>query len=521
MTRFCKLIPCALGFWAFAFGGNIFDHCLPASQCFAQEKEQGSEQKTEEETPPEDQSTGENTTTSDAQEKLSALVQQMVQDGDIRDARELVNKFIAENDLEEIETVGMQQNFALLLAGFSRAQNNREIFKTLNQLFEFQMQKLESGDMEVQISGSLQPMAAVAQSINKLDEFKERLQQAVAAYEPLTKDSPENQVVMQFAFLRSMEAQIKMRDGDREGAIAMLQEQHESLKALFAKSEEDELVLAVYGRSLINLMRASDDNAEIEPLYAEHQKIYRKRIEEKPDNISHNTQYLSALMFWGSRISQDDPETAIEMVTEGEGLIAKLEEANADAARAVPALKQGLARLKRRCEGQLVVNGLIDKPAPEFDAETWQNGDELTADNLKGKVVMLDFWAVWCGPCIRTFPKLKQLHADYHDQGLEIVGVTRHYGFGWDEERKAPRREQGIDGDAENDSIVAFMKNYELPYPTMVTPAESTMNTEFGVTGIPHVVLIGRKGNIRLIKVGAGEETSKEIEAKIKELLAE
>ena len=62
----------------------------------------------------------------------------------------------------------------------------------------------------------------------------------------------------------------------------------------------------------------------------------------------------------------------------------------------------------------------------------WVNGKPLTDNDLKGKVVLVDFWAVWCGPCIATFPHLREWHDKYADMGFEIIGYTSYYKrFDW------------------------------------------------------------------------------------------
>src|SRR2546426_8169567 len=73
---------------------------------------------------------------------------------------------------------------------------------------------------------------------------------------------------------------------------------------------------------------------------------------------------------------------------------------------------------------------LVGKPAPEITGDFALNGKPVKLADLKGKVVLLDFWAVWCGPCIATFPHLREWNKDYKDKGLEVVGVTSYYGFG-------------------------------------------------------------------------------------------
>ena len=67
---------------------------------------------------------------------------------------------------------------------------------------------------------------------------------------------------------------------------------------------------------------------------------------------------------------------------------------------------------------------MVGKPAPEFPKDaTWLNGQGLTWEALRGKVVILDFWADWCGPCRNALPKLSQLHEAREANGLAIIGV--------------------------------------------------------------------------------------------------
>src|SRR5262249_55495959 len=79
---------------------------------------------------------------------------------------------------------------------------------------------------------------------------------------------------------------------------------------------------------------------------------------------------------------------------------------------------------------------LVGKPAPDFPTPDFAlNGKPASLAGLKGKVVLLVFWAVWCGPCIATFPHLRDWSKEYKDKGLEIVGVTPYYEtFGFDKD---------------------------------------------------------------------------------------
>src|SRR4051794_9012960 len=74
-------------------------------------------------------------------------------------------------------------------------------------------------------------------------------------------------------------------------------------------------------------------------------------------------------------------------------------------------------------------NPLIGKPAPEIPAgDVNINGKAMKLSEFKGKVVLVDFWAVWCGPCIAGMPTLREWQDEYKDKGLVILGVTELEG---------------------------------------------------------------------------------------------
>src|SRR5690606_29366701 len=116
-----------------------------------------------------------------------------------------------------------------------------------------------------------------------------------------------------------------------------------------------------------------------------------------------------------------------------------------------------IAQIESSIEQTIRMNALIGQDAvyPE-NMQAWVNGEEQTPESLKGKVILLDFFAVWCGPCIATFPHLKQWHDDYSDQGFEIIGVTNYYEYGWDAEANRPKREPGLEQKAEEEALGQF-----------------------------------------------------------------
>jgi len=169
---------------------------------------------------------------------------------------------------------------------------------------------------------------------------------------------------------------------------------------------------------------------------------------------------------------------------------------------------------------------LIGKPAPPIAAGDFAlNGKPTTLADLKGKVVLLDFWAVWCGPCRATFPHLKEWNKEYKSKGLEIVGITTYYQlFGFDKTAGTLTREkEKLSKPQEQAMLKTFAAHYELPYRLMLIPQEEIKKVyqDYKVRGIPEAVLIDRQGKVRLVKVGSGEANAKALEAMIQKLLDE
>ena len=137
--------------------------------------------------------------------------------------------------------------------------------------------------------------------------------------------------------------------------------------------------------------------------------------------------------------------------------------------------------------------------------------------------MLLDFWAVWCGPCVASFPHLKEWNAEYKDKGLEIIGVTTYFEQVGFEKGKLVKAKEKMTTGQEQDMLKDFSAHHKLPYRLMALPKDEAKEffKEYKVAGIPQVVLIDRKGIVRFVKVGAGEDAAKAIGGKIKELIAE
>jgi thiol-disulfide isomerase/thioredoxin len=127
---------------------------------------------------------------------------------------------------------------------------------------------------------------------------------------------------------------------------------------------------------------------------------------------------------------------------------------------------------------------LIGQPAPELSIKEWRNSSPLTLAELKGKVVLLEFWATWCKPCEQMFPKIKEFHRGYAEQGLEVLALTRYFmAYGGTPEAKSQ----------ELILIEEFTEKHAIEFPVGVAEDESTQDA-YGATALPMFALIDRNG---------------------------
>ncbi|MFC2117440.1 TlpA family protein disulfide reductase [Bacteroidota bacterium] len=145
-------------------------------------------------------------------------------------------------------------------------------------------------------------------------------------------------------------------------------------------------------------------------------------------------------------------------------------------------------------------DSLLNKPAPELIVAKWYNGNFGRIKNNTGKVILLDYWATWCKPCIKMFPSLRKFQEKYGERGLQIIGLTR------------------LDNRQTVEAIEEFIRKENFAYPIGLSE-ESHNNLLYGVGAIPHVVLIDKKGIVRFYKIGLGDE--KILEKEIVRLLEE
>jgi peroxiredoxin len=123
------------------------------------------------------------------------------------------------------------------------------------------------------------------------------------------------------------------------------------------------------------------------------------------------------------------------------------------------------------------------------------DGEEITLSKLKGKVVLIDFWATWCPPCRNSIPLFTRLYNKYHDQGFTVLGISTE----------------------EKSVLTRYRDENNVPYPILLGNKEVLRMYE--VSAIPHILILDKNGALSKKQVGFAPELEREFEARIDSLI--
>ena len=253
------------------------------------------------------------------------------------------------------------------------------------------------------------------------------------------------------------------------------------------------------------------------------------RAEDYASMATHAQQMLAASKEF-SKTSKNEPFRRDEMLLKSAFLLADAQTKTNQKAKAIETLKD-LRRLSIELpsgnlyklatfrlftlDPSLDVTKIFDEglkaSPPEIIGAQWIDQTPVKLSDLRGKIVLLDFWAHWCGPCQVTLPQLSRWHQKYKDKGLVILGLTKYWGHGG---------QQPMTPGQELIYLREFKTRNRLPYGIVVDDKDQN-ELNYGVNSIPMSFLIDRKGVLRYISPGASDEEIESLGNMIKKLIDE
>ncbi|MBD3674395.1 MAG: redoxin domain-containing protein [Planctomycetaceae bacterium] len=450
-------------------------------------------------------------------------VQIHLQQNRLEDAEQELEKQLAEFP-KSSRIHALHMNFAY---AYRRRDEHSTAFDHMEKLVDYYLSSTsEEPELYQQMANALDALSRYGQVADRQERVSENFEKILARLKQRGEESetlePRLIGAVHDVRLRLIDFLIRQQEYE-EADRYLMEELVEAKKEYEEKSDSPDFVLrlanALQSRVTLREVTGSEELEDARQRQLAFLELKAKKFSYNPEIL---TAYLDAHLTAINALSRSHPDRAGELLEKSRSFINGIQSEERVVEQKVMIAKRSLPFLH-----QLVIDGkrhakLLETSWTPPEAISWLNTDPLKADDFAGKVVLLDFWSVWCVPCLDAFPDLTRWHKEYADDGLVVVGITRFYNYSWDEKRDqiVKEVERVVPEKEELEVLGRYARQQEIDYPLAITAPESEYQRNYHVVTLPQTVLVGRDGKIHLIRVGSGPTIAREIERKIEELLA-
>lgn len=156
-------------------------------------------------------------------------------------------------------------------------------------------------------------------------------------------------------------------------------------------------------------------------------------------------------------------------------------------------------QMSRRFQGMIGAGLETGTVAPNFILKNL-NGDDVQLSQFRGKVVLIDFWAVFCKPCVIALPKIQEIHEKYNDEELVVLMINVS---------------------EDKNKIQKFIEENGYTFQVLLDSGNMNVQKNYGVIGIPHTYIIDKQGKVAYSRIGYGPGSEKLLISEIDKLLKE